>query len=134
MKLKKSLLLFFIFLVLPTIIVEATTTPRIRGPAPERGSSQGFQINIENPLKGDGNLFTLAKTIIQELILPLGSVIVILAFIYSGFLYVKAQGNDKEIEKAHRALLYSAVGAAVLLGALVIMEVVKSTVNEILIK
>ncbi len=55
----------------------------------------------------------------------------VLAFIYSGFLYVMAQGDETKIKTAHRALLYTAIGTAVLLGAAVISAVITATINQL---
>ncbi len=43
--------------------------------------------------------------------------IIVLMFVYSGFLFLKAQGNPGEITKARTSLMWSFVGAMVVLGA-----------------
>ena len=55
----------------------------------------------------------------------------VLAVIYAGFLFVKAQGNSGELEIAKNALLYTVIGGALLLGAFVIATAIKQTVNDI---
>jgi hypothetical protein len=54
-----------------------------------------------------------------------------LAIIYCGFLFVTAQGNSEKLKKAKQALLYTIVGAALLLGSLVITRAIQGTVDEI---
>ena len=54
--------------------------------------------------------------------------IIVLAIIYSGFLFVAAQGNSEKLGEAKKALLYTLVGAAILLGSLAIAELIKNTV------
>jgi len=71
------------------------------------------------------------KSIVNNVLLPIGGVLAVLAFIYSGFLYVVAQGNESKIDEAHRALLYTSVGTAILLGAWVIVGVIEKTVNQL---
>ena len=44
---------------------------------------------------------------------------------------MKAQGNPEELTKAKEALLYSLIGAAVLLGAWAITKVVFDTVKSL---
>ena len=73
----------------------------------------------------------LFQIIIKNIIIPIGAVLAILAFIYAGFLYVTAAGDEKKIGIAHKALLYAAVGTAVLLGAGVIAEVIRATINQL---
>lgn len=97
------------------------------------GTSGGTSINanIPNPLKGGGNLVDLFNSIIDSVILPLGAILAVLAFIWSGFLFVTAQGNETQLKKAKAALLYTAVGTAVLLGARVLGAVVENTIKTI---
>ncbi len=60
--------------------------------------------------------------------LRLGIPLVALAIIYSGFLFVAARGNPESLNKAKSALLYSVIGAAILLGAWAIAKLIKETV------
>ncbi len=92
--------------------------------------------SIPNPFNcggagGDCNLFMFINTIVDKVLIPIGGVLVILSFIYSGFMYVMAQGKPGDIEKANRALLYTAIGAAILLGAKVLTTVIENTVNSL---
>ncbi len=70
-------------------------------------------------------------TILDKILLPIGAVIVVMAIIYSGFTFVTAQGKPAEIEKAKQRLLWTLIGAAVLLGAKAISEVVEATIKNI---
>lgn len=87
-------------------------------------------IDIPNPFRVKGDLFDLIKFIVNEIVLKIGAVLCVLAFIYSGFLYVTAQGNSTQITKANSALLNSAIGTAVLLGSWTIANVIQGTVNQ----
>ena len=90
-----------------------------------------IKFGIPNPFKDSGinSLFDLVKAIVDKIILPVGGVLAVLSFIYSGFLYVMAQGRPAEITKANTALLYSAIGTAVLLGAWVLANAVCQTIH-----
>ena len=91
-----------------------------------------LSVEFENPFAGSGNsLFEFLKTIIDKILLPIGGILAVLAFIYSGFLYVVAQGDESKIKTAHKALLYSAIGTAILLGSLTIAKVVENTINQL---
>lgn len=92
------------------------------------GGSTGVSVDIPNPFSGGDSLFALMKTIIDKVILPIGGVLAVLAFIYSGFLYVMAQGNESKIKEAHQALLWTSIGTAVLLGSWVLASVVCNTI------
>lgn len=107
------------------------------GPSNTGGSgptAPGSNINsqLQNPFRtGANDIPQLFKTIINNIIIPIGAVLAILAFIYAGFLYVTAAGDETKIGKAHKALLYAAVGTAVLLGAGVIAKVIQATINQL---
>lgn len=90
---------------------------------PLSGSSSG---KIENPLKVN-NLFDFIKIILQGAV-KIGIPIIALAIIYSGFLFVKAQGNSEAIEKAKSTLIYTLIGAAILIGAWSIAQLVANTI------
>lgn len=91
-------------------------------------------VNLPNPFNcGTTNctLFDLLRKVINDILLPIGGVLAVLAFIYSGFLYVTAQGNEAKLKTAHKALLYTAIGTAVLLGSWVISQVIKNTIDQL---
>lgn len=98
-------------------------------------STVSVTATLDNPFNcGTVNpctLYGMFAAIINDIILPIGGVLAVIAFIYSGFLYVLAQGNDTKIKKAHQALLYTAIGTAVLLGAWVIAMVIENTVSQL---
>ena len=86
---------------------------------------------ISNPLgDNNSNIFEFIETVITAAI-QLGAVLAVLAIIYAGFLFVTAQGEEAKIETAKKVLLYTAIGIAILLGARVIVEVIKGTVTGV---
>jgi len=118
------------------LIVHAQGTPISGGNGTPISSGSSGKVSIsghiDNPFGGTGNsLKDLFLAILNNIVLPIGGVIAVLAFIYSGFLYVMAQGDTKKIQTAHDALLYTAVGTAVLLGASVIATVVENTIKQL---
>jgi len=82
--------------------------------------------HINNPINV-GNLTDLIKTILTGVI-KIGIPIVALALIYSGFLFVFAQGKSDKLTIAKNALLYSLIGAAILLGSWAIAQLISNTV------
>ncbi|PIQ66253.1 MAG: hypothetical protein COV96_02450 [Candidatus Zambryskibacteria bacterium CG11_big_fil_rev_8_21_14_0_20_42_18] len=86
-------------------------------------------ITLNNPFNGSDSLFELLKSIMNNIVLPIGGVLAVLAFIYSGFLYVTAQGDESQLKTAHRALLYTSIGTAVLLGSWVLANVICQTIG-----
>lgn len=91
-----------------------------------------IQTGINNPL-GEGHLEDIPSFIeaLLNIVLVVGIPIVALAIIYSGFLFVKAQGNPEELKKAKDTLMYTIIGAALLLGSFVLASAIGNTVEEI---
>jgi len=84
---------------------------------------------ICNPLGANGptNLPAFIQTFLTG-VLRVGIPIVALAIIYCGFLFVKARGKSEELTKAKDALLYTLIGAAILLGSYAIATMISGTV------
>lgn len=117
----------FIIILYPIFVFALDTTP----PPPPTTSSN---IDIPNPLKsgvGD-NLMSLIVSILEIIVLPIAVVFVVIWIIYAGLKYVTAQGNPAKISEAHKTLLWSLIGAGILLGAVGISEVVQNTVTGLI--
>lgn len=84
---------------------------------------------LQNPIKYN-NFSDFVAAVTQtavKVLLPF----VVLAFIYSGFLFVKAQGNEKELEAAKKAIIWSVVGAFILFGAWGFAQIIKTTISTV---
>jgi hypothetical protein len=66
-----------------------------------------------------------------EIIVTLGTYVLVVAIIYVGFLFVTAGGNEKKIGDARNALFYTVIGGAILLGAWVIATAIANTVTAL---
>jgi len=71
---------------------------------------------ICNPIPSVAGVPDLIKLILTGA-LKIGIPLVALAVIYCGFLFVFARGNSEKLTKAKDALLYTLIGAAILLGS-----------------
>mgnify|MGYP001589057991 CR=1 FL=1 len=82
-----------------------------------------------NPL-GDTGATNIPEFIRTLLIgaLQVGIPLIALAVIYCGYLFVAARGNSEKLGKAKDALLYTLIGAAILLGSWAIAELISTTV------
>lgn len=83
---------------------------------------------ICNPLPNVTDVPGLIHTILTGA-LTVGIPVVALAIIYCGFLFVAARGNSEKLTKAKDALLWTLIGAAVLLGAWAIASMISATVT-----
>lgn len=85
---------------------------------------------LQNPLGQNTDIYALIQKVV-EIAMKLGVVIAVLFIIYSGFLFVKAQGNSEKLEEAKKTFFYTIVGTAVLLGSWVISSVIQETIKQI---
>jgi type IV secretory pathway VirB2 component (pilin) len=130
MTIKKGKYKIFIsvFLVSSVLLYIVFLAPVFAGddPAPPSPSGSSFP----NPLTVN-SFGELINKILEEVVLPIGAVIAVLFLIYSGFLFVTARGNEEKLSTAKRAFLWTVVGVAVLLGALVISKGIQETICDI---
>lgn len=98
------------------------------GPAP--GATT---VNIPNPLAGVGatNLLDFMKLVFDDVIIPIGGIVLALGIIWSGFLFVTAQGNAIKLATAQKAFFWSFIGGLLLLGAWAIAKGIEATINSI---
>lgn len=109
-------ILAFIIVLLPVIVFAKVS---------------GEQATLINPL-GDSNktIFDLVTKLLK-LAAEIGAIVCVFFIIYSGFLFVKAQGKPEEIEKAKTVFFWSVIGTAVLLGATAVADIIKGTVSSV---
>lgn len=84
---------------------------------------------LVNPLRAN-SLPELLGVILSALV-ELGSIALVLALVWVGFLFVKAQGNEGEIKNARKALYNVVIGGLLLLGAGAIAAVLRATVESL---
>lgn len=122
-------IIFAVMLITPIVFADPTTGTGNNGPT--TGTGTNITTTINNPL---GNKINDIPSFIKEVInivLVVGIPIVALFIIYTGFLFVEAQGNPEKLTKAKKALVYTLIGAVLLLGAFVIANAIQATVDEI---
>ncbi len=93
--------------------------------------SADLRFTITNPFNVGGTLYDVLNAILDKAIIPIGSIVVVIMIIYSGFLFVTARGDETQISNARRSLLYSAIGAAILLGAVGISKGIQATIDAL---
>ncbi len=85
---------------------------------------------ITNPLGATTTLMQLLLKILDVVVL-IGVPVLVMAIIWVGFMYVKAQGKPEDIKTANNAFLWTVVGAGVVMGAKIISLALCSTVHEL---
>lgn len=128
---KIIIILIFSLFALPNFVI-AQTVPTGGGTIPTGTPTQNYRtaIKIENPFNGASDLTTLAKKA-MDLLMQIGGIIAVLMIMYAGFTYVTAGGSDAKIKKANEMLFYTLIGAAILLGAWVIVTAIQGTINQL---
>lgn len=82
-----------------------------------------------NPI-GYSTFMDFVQAILQ-VVLKIGIPVAAIFIIYSGFLFVKAQGNETELTKAKKAFTYAVIGTAILLGSWLLAKGIESTINSL---
>lgn len=85
---------------------------------------------LPNPLGTNTDIIAVLGKVLDVMV-SIGFPILILALVYTGFLFVKAQGSETEITRAKQAFLWTVVGGVVLLGASIFAEAIGGTINAV---
>ncbi len=86
-------------------------------------------VSFPNPIKST-DLKQLVKDIL-DVVVDFGAIIVVFFVVYSGFLFVKAQGDPAGLKKAKDTFFWTIVGGMIVLGAHVLSRVIQNTVDQI---
>ena len=113
-------------------VLTFTIPSGVWGDSTSPASRCGAAGKLCNPLKEKGSLWDLIEFIIRDILVEIIAPIVItLMLLWSGFLFIIAQGNQEKLTKARNNFFYVVLGAIILLGAYVILSIVNSTINQI---
>lgn len=85
---------------------------------------------LQNPLGGVNTIPELIAKIL-DIILKVAVPVIVIFIIYAGFQYVIARGDTKKIEAAHQTLLYTVLGAAIILAAWTIAQALAGTISKL---
>ena len=125
---KKILSIFAVSVVLSLLLLQVIVPVSVFAQVidgPGQASGQG----IRNPLNVNSiqDLIGAALTFVVNLLAIAGAIYII----WAGFMFVKAQGNPSEIEKAKKAFFNAIIGMAIILGAWGISMIIANTINRI---
>jgi heme A synthase len=94
------------------------------------GNPNNSGTQLLNPLKGGQSLQSFLTSILS-FVIKIGAIVVVFMLVYVGYLFVVAQGAPDKISKARTALLWTIVGALILLGAQAIALGIQATVDAL---
>jgi len=86
---------------------------------------------IPNPLRDEYTTLAQFLNGIVDFLLFLAIPFAIFFMVYAGFLFVTARGNQEQLKTAKKALVWTLIGVAVLLGAKVIATAIQGTIDLI---
>lgn len=86
--------------------------------------------SIDNPLGEEFSVIDFLQQLFANLV-KIAIPILVVFFIYSGFRFVEAQGNEEKLSAAKQNFLYVVVGALLVFGAWTIAMVLKGTVEQL---
>jgi hypothetical protein len=87
--------------------------------------------SLQNPLKDGYTSIPDFLRALLDVVVTIAIPIIVIMIIYSGFLFIKAQGKPEDLITARKALMWTLIGAAVILGASLLSYAIQGTVDEI---
>ncbi|MES2224883.1 MAG: pilin [Patescibacteria group bacterium] len=110
----------------------AGSAPCSKTPCPATTTAQNapLSIHLNNPLTG---ISTIPEAIskILSIVVRIALPFIIIFFIWSGFKFILARGNAKEIGEAKNMFFFTVIGTLLILGAWTITNAIIGTVNAI---
>ncbi|MCI0542651.1 hypothetical protein L0Y69_02800 [bacterium] len=86
-------------------------------------------MHIGNPISF-ADLFVYL-TWLLGIVIKVGIVAIAVYVVFSGFKFIKAQGNEKELSVAKEAAVGAIIGAAIILGGFAIASLLRGTVEQV---
>ncbi|MCK5591258.1 MAG: hypothetical protein KAI72_04815 [Candidatus Pacebacteria bacterium] len=92
----------------------------------------GTGSTIPNPLgpTGPSDIPTFLGALFK-IIAEIGAVVLAFYIVYTGYLFVTAQGNEQALQKAKESLKWVLIGGAIILGASVLSDAILKTIQDI---
>jgi len=119
----KKILFAFVGMMIVAGLVLPVFVPVVGAQEPQNTTG------IKNPLKVDSIQAFIGEVL--RFFIDILIVAGVMYIIWTGFMFVKAQGNPKELEVAKKAFLNALIGMAIILGAWALTKVITNTINKI---
>lgn len=104
-------------------------TPWSQGDDPD-GDGDGCPDNF-NLLPDDACTLDGLIRILIGLVVQIGTILLVLALVWTGFLFIQAQGNEEQLRSARSALLWTVLGGLLLLAAQALHMVISQAVSTL---
>lgn len=95
------------------------------------GASQVFAEigHIDNPTSSETLQDFIQKVL--AIVVKIGIPIATIFIIWSGFLFLTAQGDEAQLTRAKKSFVWAVVGTGVLLGAWLLATAIKGTIDQL---
>lgn len=70
-------------------------------------------------------------SVVMKAVVQIGSILLVLALIWTGFLFIQAQGKEEQIRSARQALMWTVLGGLLLLGAQTLSLIISSSITTL---
>ena len=87
---------------------------------------------LQNPLDGGLNSIASFTAAFLRAVVFILFPIAVVFIVYSGFLFISAQGKPEDLATAKRNFLWTVIGVALLLGAWALAVLIENTIEPIL--
>jgi TRAP-type C4-dicarboxylate transport system permease small subunit len=124
----KKIKFYSVFLV-AVVCFSVLSFPYVSLAIPGPDDSATNRVEIKNPIASN----TLQEFVadILNIVVTVSMPFLVVMIIYAGFTYVNAQGNPAKIQAAHQMILWTLVGAGIILGAFIIARAIEGTINAL---
>lgn len=85
--------------------------------------------SLDNPTSIP-TLYDFIKTVLT-VVVKIGIPVATIFIIWSGFMFLTAQGDEAQLTKAKHSFVWACVGTAVLLGAWLLATAIKGTIDQL---
>ena len=92
--------------------------------------SSAAVVTFATPTPKIGTLYDFVVTILQ-IVIKIGIPVIAVLFIWTGYLFVSAQGDTAQLKTAKNAFFTSVIGTIILLCAVLIATMIKATIGEL---
>jgi hypothetical protein len=87
-------------------------------------------VTFSSPTPKVGTLYLFVVEVLK-IVIKIGVPVVAIMLIWSGYLFVSAQGDPTQLKKAKDSFVWGVVGAAILLCAVLIATIIKNTIGNL---
>lgn len=116
--------LFFLLPILAVLVFAAASPIYAQEPPPT------LKLKLYNPL-GDIDSFAELAAAFLKAVVVVAIPLTVLFLIWGGFLFVTAQGNEQQVEKAKKAFFWAVIGAMVVIAAWAMAVAINTSVQDL---